>query len=146
MKSNGWGGAGKKWPKNWGEREEATLELEHILGRSYLTQLVAKKSDVVEGESVTAVTVGESEGCVHMGHMMEDEEVEDREEDEESVGEEEGEGEWGGEGNEEEVEGGGAEEVEVGEGGDDEDYEREAPPPSDQDGCDWDGLSASFMT
>jgi hypothetical protein len=36
--------------------------------------------------------------------------------------------------------------VEVGEGGDDEDYEREAPPPSDIDGCDWDGLSASFMT
>ena len=34
----------------------------------------------------------------------------------------------------------------VGEGGDDEDYEREAPPPSDKDGCDWDGLSASFMT
>jgi hypothetical protein len=77
LKSNGWGGAGKKWPKNWGEREEGTLELERILGRSYLTQLVAKKSDVVEGESVTAVTVGESEGCAHMGHMMEDEEVED---------------------------------------------------------------------
>jgi len=38
------------------------------------------------------------------------------------------------------------EEVEVGERGDDEDYEREAPPPSDKDGCDWDGLSASFMT
>jgi len=146
LKSNGWGGAGKKWPKNWGEREEATLELERILGRSYLTQLVAKKSDVVEGESVTAVTVGESEGCAHMGHTMEDEEMEEREEDEESVGEEEGEGEWGGEGNEEEVEGGGAEEVEVGEGGDDEDYEREAPPPSDKDGCDWDGLSESFMT
>jgi hypothetical protein len=36
--------------------------------------------------------------------------------------------------------------LEVGEGGDDEDYEREAPPPSDIDGCDWDGLSASFMT
>jgi hypothetical protein len=46
----------------------------------------------------------------------------------------------------EEVEGGGGEELEVGEGGDDEDYEREAPPPSDIDGCDWDGLSASFMT
>ena len=25
-------------------------------------------------------------------------------------------------------------------------YEREAPPPSDKDGCDWDGLSESFMT
>ena len=36
--------------------------------------------------------------------------------------------------------------LEVGEGGDDEDYEREAPPPSDMDGCDWDVLSASFMT
>ena len=47
---------------------------------------------------------------------------------------------------EEEVEGGGGEELEVGEGGDDEDYEREAPPPSDIDGCDWDGLSTSFMT
>ena len=89
LKSNGWGGAGKKWPKNWVEREAATLELERILGRSYLTQVVAKKSDVVEGESVTAVTGGESEGWAHMGHMMEDEEVEDREEDEESVGEEE---------------------------------------------------------
>jgi hypothetical protein len=124
LKSNGWGGAGKKWPKNWGEREAATLELERILGRSYLTQVVPKKSDVVEGESVTSVPVGESEGCAHMGHMMEDEEVEDREEDEESVGEE----------------------LEVGEGGDDEDYEREDPPHSDIDGCDWDGLSASFMT
>ena len=89
LKSNGWGGSGKKWPKNWGEREAATLELERILGRSYLTPLLTKKSDVVEGESVTAVTVGESEGCSHMGHMMEDEEVEDREEDEERVGEEE---------------------------------------------------------
>ena len=39
---------------------------------------------------MTAVTVGESEGCAHMGHMMEDEEMEDREEDEESVGEEQG--------------------------------------------------------
>jgi hypothetical protein len=47
------GGAGKKWSKNWGEREVTTLDLERILGRSYLTQLVAKKSDVVEGESVT---------------------------------------------------------------------------------------------
>ena len=36
--------------------------------------------------------------------------------------------------------------LQVGEGGDDEDYERESPPPSDIDGCDWDGLSASFMT
>ncbi len=52
---------------------------------------------MVEGESVTAVTVGESEGCTHMGHMMEDEEVEEREEDEESVREVEGEGEGGGE-------------------------------------------------
>ena len=78
LKSNGWGGSGKKWSKNWGEREAATLELERILGRSYLTQVVAKKSDVVEGESVTVVTVGESEGCAHMGHMMEDEVVEDR--------------------------------------------------------------------
>ncbi len=50
---------------------------------------------MVEGESVTAVTVGESEECAHMGHMMEDEEVEDREEDEESVGEQEGQGEGG---------------------------------------------------
>jgi hypothetical protein len=25
-----------------------------------------------------------------------------------------------------------------------EDYEREAPPPSDKDGCDWDGLSESI--
>ena len=52
----------------------------------------------------------------------------------------------GGEGNEEEVEGEGGEDLEGGEGGDDQDYEREAPPPSDIDGCDWDGLSASFMT
>ncbi len=44
------------------------------------------------------------------------------------------------------MKGGGGEELEVGEGGDDEDYEREAPPPSDIDGCDWDGLSTSFMT
>ncbi len=47
---------------------------------------------ILNRESVTAETVGESEGCGHMGNMMEDEEMEDREEDEESVGEEEGEG------------------------------------------------------
>ena len=49
-------------------------------------------------------------------------------------------------GSEEEVEGTVGEEMEVGEGGDDEDYEREAPPPSDINDCDWDGLSESFMT
>ena len=54
--------------------------------------------------------------------------------DKESVGEEEGEG------SEEEVEGEGGEEIQVGEGGDDEDYERETPPPSDIDDCDWVGL------
>ncbi len=94
-------------------------------GDDQVKSIVAKKSDVVEGESVTSVMVGQSEGCVHMGHMMEDEEVEDREE-VESVGEEEGEGEGGDEGNEEEVEGRGGEELEVGEGGNDEDY----PPPT----------------
>ena len=36
--------------------------------------------------------------------------------------------------------------MEVGEGGDDEDYKREAPPPSDIDDCDWAGLSGAFMT
>ena len=40
------GGGGGKWPKNWGERETATLELERILGRRYLTQVTVKKSDV----------------------------------------------------------------------------------------------------
>jgi hypothetical protein len=33
LKSNGCGGGGKKWTKNWGEREATTLELECILGR-----------------------------------------------------------------------------------------------------------------
>ena len=58
--------------------------------------------------------------------------------DEESVGEEEGEG------SEEEVEREEGEEMQVGEGGDDEDYEREAPPPSDIDDCDWAGLRCSI--
>ena len=34
--------------------------------------------------------------------------------------------------------------LQVGEGGDDEDYEREAPPPSDIDHCDWVGLRCSI--
>ena len=38
------------------------------------------------------------------------------------------------------MEGEGGEEIQVGEGGDDEDYEREDPPPSDIDDCDWVGL------
>ncbi len=45
------------------------------------------------------------------------------------------------EGSEEEVEGEEGEEMQVGEGGDDEDYEREVPSPSDIDDCDWSGLS-----
>ena len=45
LKSNGWGGnGGKKWPKNWREREEATAELDRILGRQVLVQLAAKKT------------------------------------------------------------------------------------------------------
>ena len=43
LKSNGWGGSGRKCPRNWGERETDTVELESILGRIYLTQLVVKK-------------------------------------------------------------------------------------------------------
>ena len=81
---------------------------------------------------------------MHLGDLMEDEEVEDREEDEESVGEEEGDGEEGGEGSEEEVDGEGGEEIQVGEGGDDEDYERETLPPSDIDDCDWTVLCYSI--
>ena len=57
---------------------------------------------------------------------------------EKSVGEEEGEG------SEEEVEGEGGEEMQVGDGGDDEDYEKEDPPPSDVDDCDWDALRCSI--
>ncbi len=60
------------------------------------------------------MTVEESSGCVDMGDMMEEAEVEEE-----------------GEGSEEEVEGEVGEEMEVGDGGDDEDYEREVPPPSD---------------
>ena len=75
--------------------------------------------------------MGDPEGGSVMGDMMEDMEVEEREEDEESVGEEEGEG---------SEEGEGGEEIQVGEEGDDKDYEREDPPPSDIDDCDWTGL------
>ena len=35
------------------------------------------------------------------------------------------------------MEGEGGEEMQVGEGGDDEDFEKEDPPPSDIDDCDW---------
>jgi hypothetical protein len=35
------------------------------------------------------------------------------------------------------VEGGEGEDLERGEGADDEEYEREAPPPSPEDHCDW---------
>ena len=46
LKSNGWGGnGGRKWPKNWREREEATAELDRILGRQVLVQLAAKKAE-----------------------------------------------------------------------------------------------------
>ena len=39
------GNGGKKWPKNWREREEATAELDRILGRQVLVQLAAKKGE-----------------------------------------------------------------------------------------------------
>jgi hypothetical protein len=43
LKSNGWGGnGGRKWPKNWREREIATAELDRILGRQVLVLLAAK--------------------------------------------------------------------------------------------------------
>ena len=43
LKSNGWGGnGGRKWPKNWHERELATSELDRMLGRQVLVQLTAK--------------------------------------------------------------------------------------------------------
>ena len=76
----------KKWlatakPGNRGESLRALQEVSK--------ERITNVADVVEGESVTAVTVGDWEGCEDMEHMMEDEEVEDREEDEESVGEEE---------------------------------------------------------
>ena len=58
-----------KGPKNWGEREVDTLELERILGRSVPAQVAPKKPDAVEGESMT---VGESVGGADMGDMMED--------------------------------------------------------------------------
>ena len=45
LKVNGWGGVGgRKWPKNWYERELATAELDRILGRQVLVQLAAKKA------------------------------------------------------------------------------------------------------
>ena len=45
LKSNGWGGnGGRKWPKNWHERDLATAELDSILGRQVLVQLPAKKA------------------------------------------------------------------------------------------------------
>ena len=57
LKSNGWGGnGGKKWPKNWREREEATAELDRILGRQVLVQLAAKTSEAgPAGESAWGV-------------------------------------------------------------------------------------------
>ena len=36
---------GRKWSKNWGEREETKLELDRILGRSVPVQVTPKKSD-----------------------------------------------------------------------------------------------------
>ena len=39
------GNGGEKWPKNWREREEATAELDRILGRQVLVQLAAQKAE-----------------------------------------------------------------------------------------------------
>jgi len=60
LKSNGWGGnGGKKWPENWREREEATAELDRILGRQVLVQLAAKKAEAgPAGESAWGVDAG----------------------------------------------------------------------------------------
>ena len=57
LKSNGWGdNGGRKWPKNWREREEATAELDRILGRQVLVQLAAKTSEAgPAGESAWGV-------------------------------------------------------------------------------------------
>ena len=61
LKSNGWGGnGGRKWPKNWHERELATAELDRILGRKVLVQLSAKKAQETgpAGESARGADAG----------------------------------------------------------------------------------------
>jgi hypothetical protein len=46
LKSNWWGGnGGRKWPKNWREREVAPAELHRILEKQVLAQLAAKKAE-----------------------------------------------------------------------------------------------------
>jgi hypothetical protein len=111
LKSNGCGGnGGRKWPKNWREREVATAELDRILGRQVLAQLAAKNAQEAgqfspAGESAWGADAGSRQGSAENtaeGDSMEEEEEEEEEvsgEEEKSAGE--GAGEEGGEGDKE---------------------------------------------
>jgi hypothetical protein len=57
MTSTGGGEGGRKWPKNYRQREEATEELDRILGRNVLAQIAAlqaKNAEEVAGQSGTS--------------------------------------------------------------------------------------------
>jgi hypothetical protein len=144
LKSNGWGGnGGRKWPKNWHERELATAELDRILGRQVLVQLAAKKAQEAgrAGESAQDADAG-SRQMLLLLLLEEEEEEEVRGEEEKNPGEEGGEeggqGDKEGEGSEEEVEGEEGEVLEGGEGADDDEYEKTPSPPSAEDHDDGD--------
>ena len=154
LKSNGWGGnGGRKWPKNWHERELATSELDRMLGRQVLVQLTAKKAEAgPAGESAWGADAGSRQ-------MLEKEEEEDEEEEEEEEevrgeeeknpgeegGEEGGQGDKEGEGSEEAVEGEEGEVLEGGEGADDDEYEKAPPSPSAEDHDDGDSSLADIV-
>ena len=127
MKANGWGNGGKKWPKNWAQREAATAELDHILGRRVLLQLTraAGGGEACAGSAGAGAAGGGAAG----GGAGESTQLGD-----EMVEEEGGCGEEGAEGDQEEDK---EEEEEEEEGEAEDDYEREAPAPLLQDEIDY---------
>jgi hypothetical protein len=54
------GGGGRKWPKNWREREVATAELDRILGRQGSAENAAEGDSMEEEEEEEEVR-GEEE-------------------------------------------------------------------------------------
>jgi hypothetical protein len=54
---HGWGGGGKKFPKNWAPREEAYNELMKIMGQKVQRQLLVGREGGVVGSQVEPVCV-----------------------------------------------------------------------------------------
>ncbi len=140
------GNGGRKWPKNWHERELDTSEMDRILGRQVLVQLTAKKAEAgPAGESAWGADAGSRQMLEKEEEEEEEEEVREEEKNPgEQGGEEGGQGDKEGEGSEEAMEGEEGEVLEGGEGADDDEYQKAPPSPSAEDHDDSDSSLADI--